>query len=83
MVPRSPWPVCVPIGRVHAAGALIPSSTLRGSCCWTAPAQRLPDAARELLLDDDDCVLRGKAEAVNETERRLKRKLLPDNAANA
>ena len=38
------------------------------------------DAAREQLLDDEDCVLRGKAEAVKEAERRLKHKLLPRNA---
>ena len=31
-------------------------------------------------LDDEDCVLRGKAEAVKEAERRLKHKLLPRNA---
>ena len=38
------------------------------------------DAAREQLLDEEDCVLRGKAEAVKEVERRLKHKLLPRNA---
>ena len=31
-------------------------------------------------MDDEDCVLRGKAEAVLKTERRLKHKLLPRNA---
>ena len=34
----------------------------------------------EQLLHDDDCVLRGNAEAVTETEWRLKLKLLPRNA---
>lgn len=38
------------------------------------------DAAREQLLDEEDCILRGKAEAVTEAERRLKHKLLPRNA---
>ena len=34
--------------------------------------------SREQLLDDEDCVLRGKA--VKEAERKLKHKLLPRNA---
>jgi len=38
------------------------------------------DAAREQMLDEEDCVLRGKAEAASETEKRLKHKLLPRNA---
>ena len=37
------------------------------------------------MLDDYDCVVRGKAEAVEETERSLKHKLLSStsNGANA
>ena len=34
------------------------------------------DIAWEQLLDDEDCVLRGKTKAVTETERKLKYKLL-------
>ena len=41
------------------------------------------DAAREQLLGDDDYVLRGKAEAVKETKRKFKHKLLPRNAWRA
>jgi hypothetical protein len=38
------------------------------------------DVAREQMLDEEDCVLRGKAVAASETEKRLKHKLLPRNA---
>ena len=34
----------------------------------------------QVLLDNGDCVLRGKAGSVKETEKRLKHKLLPRNA---
>ena len=38
------------------------------------------DALLEQLLDDEGCVLRGKPEAVTETEGRLKHKLILRNA---
>ena len=63
-------PAGAPISRAH--WQLDDSQSTRAKDVFTQL-----DAALEQLLDDDDYVLRGKAKAANETERKLQHKLFP------
>ena len=81
---RCPWHVCVPSSNRSCPCCWCTNSQLKDteSTCKYRRAKGVfaqLDAVLEQLLDDEDCVLIGKAEAVKETEKSLKHKLLPCN----